>query len=539
MNIKLNDKEKQLQNQLRKDVEIPPLVRDKVNEAYRKIENKEVSQQNPPRNTYRWIKTTAKVLEGTAAALAIGFLVCVTNPVMAKELPLVGGLFEQLQDNVSFFGNFADRATKLEEPEKADTADMQGSDSAVDTADTQNTDSAADAADTQNTDNAVNTADTQNTNSTADAAESSDGLYTKTQDGLTVTFSEVYANDQAIYLTMQLKSEEPFPDTMMDQTDTGTEKPVINMLLNSYYDFLENQDESSGFNDLNLEGMYQDEHTYSCIVRLDLASAAKDTSEYDERYNAMVQSVYNEMGITEDDLNDETEEGYALLTEFNDKVSAQGGALKSYIKDIPVPDTFSLHLDIQQIVGNLAEPEYWDSGYTKEELSAMSEEEWRAVMDQQPAEYRQYPNKYENFWYDGPWSFDIPITVDRSQTEVLELNDTNEAGIGLESVIKTPYELTVNELYEEGSDSDTFMVALDANGNKLPYNDSNGDCSNFAIQDRDISTVDIYILDYVQYMDELKGEERYNNNENKPEEEKWSTLLDANAKYHKTIHFDS
>ena len=78
----------------------------------------------------------------------------------------------------------------------------------------------------------------------------------------------------------------------------------------------------------------------------------------------------------------------------------------------------------------------------------------------------------------------IPVTVDDSQTEVMELNDTNDEGIGLKSVIRTPYELTVNELYEDGSDSDCFMVALDANGNKLPYNDSTGNCNNFTIQDR-------------------------------------------------------
>ena len=132
----------------------------------------------------------------------------------------------------------------------------------------------------------------------------------------------------------------------------------------------------------------------------------------------------------------------------------------------------------------------------------------------------------------------IPVTVDDSQTEVMELNDTNDEGIGLKSVIRTPYELTVNELYEDGSDSDCFMVALDANGNKLPYNDSTGNCNNFTIQDRDISTVDIYILDYTQYMDELKGPDNYNNNENKPEGQKWSDLLDQYAKYHKTLHFD-
>ena len=133
---------------------------------------------------------------------------------------------------------------------------------------------------------------------------------------------------------------------------------------------------------------------------------------------------------------------------------------------------------------------------------------------------------------------DDAYAVDDSQTEVLELNDTNDAGIGLKSVIRTPYELTVNELYKEGSNSDCFMVALDANGNTLPYNESTGNCNNFAIQDRDISTVDIYFLDYVQYMDELKGQQNFDN-PTKEDGQKWKKLLEENAKYHKTLHFDN
>ena len=98
--------------------------------------------------------------------------------------------------------------------------------------------------------------------------------------------------------------------------------------------------------------------------------------------------------------------------------------------------------------------------------------------------------------------------------------------------------LTVNELYKEGSNSDCFMVALDANGNTLPYNESTGNCNNFAIQDRDISTVDIYFLDYVQYMDELKGQQNFDN-PTKEDGQKWKKLLEENAKYHKTLHFDN
>lgn len=285
------------------------------------------------------------------------------------------------------------------------------------------------------------------------------------------------------------------------------------------------------------EGTLEDDSTYNCILRLDLKEDAKDYTEYEKQHKILEQQVLNEIGITMDDINDETEQGRIYLKEFVDKVGARQGNLESYIKQCDVPKEFTLSLNLNKLIGMKAEPQYWDSGYTPEELENMSEEEWRNVMAQMPAEYQQHPNKFENFWYEGTWDFDIPITIDSSQTVTLDINETNDDGIGLKSVVKTPYELDVNVMYEEGSNSNVFMVALDADGNKLPYIDTASSTDNFAIQDRDISTVDIYILDYGQYMDELKVEERYNNNENKPVEEKWSTLLDANAKYHKTIHF--
>lgn len=487
--MNLNENERIYAKQIQKEVEIPAVVVDKLQESYRKIENHEVIQEKVVKGASYWIRFGTKVAGGMAAVLAAGFIVCVANPVMAKELPVVGGLFAQLQDKVSFFGNFADKATPLVDPVSEEAAD-------------------------------------------ATDVNVSERLYTVKENGLEISFSEVYANDQAVYLTMTAKNDEPFPDTMMMQE---TDKPIISLTSDYSYSFLE---EVNGMNIVYPEGVFTDENTYACIIRLDLAEAAQDYSEYEKQYEIMCQNVMDEMGITDEDMDEEEkEEEYAVLGQYIDEVSARAGALDVYKKTINIPEKFSLHLDISQLVGTKAEPQTWDSGYTEEELVAMSEEEFNEVMNKQPADTFGYPNKYENYWYDGNWSFDIPVTIDNTQTITQEINETNEAGIGLKSVIKTPYELTVNELYTEGSDSDCFMVALDANGNKLPYNDSNSNCNNFAIQDRDISTVDIYILDYVQYMDELKGEEKYNNNENKSVEEKWSTLLDANAKYHKTLHF--
>ena len=464
----LNYNEKDFQKKLQKDIEMPEIVHEHINQAYRLIENNAVLQKKASKDPYHWMKSGGRIAGGMAAVLAVGFVFCAINPVMAKNVPVVGGLFEILQDNVSFFGDFSDHATTLEAVDgtKTDSSETDGA----------------------KTDHANN-----------------DAIYTKTADGLTITCSEVYANSQAIYVTMQFKSDKPFPET-----ETGAESgtPVIDLDMTGGVDF---NSEASPVIDGQVEGKFLDDNTYACIFRYDLAEAAKDYTEYNEKYNEMTQQVMDEMGITQADLDDQTDEGYALLEEYINKVSERGGAYQKYIKEIEIPDTFNLHLDITKVRG--LEADY----------------EWSEADDIEDAGY---------YKYEGDWNFDIPVTVDDSQTEVLELNDTNDAGIGLRSVIRTPYELTVNELYEDGSASDCFMVALDANGNKLPYNDSTGNCNNFTIQDRDISTVDIYILDYIQYMDELKGPDNYNNNENKPEGQKWSNLLDQYAKYHKTLHFD-
>lgn len=462
-----NNNEKDFQEKLQKDTEIPVIVHERISQAYRLIENNTAVQKKAPKDPYHWMKIGGRIAGGAAAVLIIAFVFYMTDPVMVKNIPVVGGLFETLQNNVSFFGDFADHATTLE---------------------------------------AVDGVETEENSQDSTAANAADTAYTKTADGLTITCSEVFANSQAVYMTMQFKSDTPFPQTET-RAESGT--PIIDLDMTGGVDFNPDADPSI---DGQVEGQFLDDNTYACIFRYDLAQVAKDYTEYNEKYDEMTQQVLDEMGITDADLSDETDEGYALLEEYVDKISERGGEYRNYIKNIEIPDTFNLHLDISAVKGMEADYQWSEDDFAK------------------------YGTDAGYYKYEGDWSFDIPVTVDDSQTEVMELNDINDAGIGLRSVIRTPYELTINELYEEGSNSDCFMVALDANGNKLPYNDSVGNCNIFAIQDRDISTVDIYILDYIQYMDELKGEDNYNN-ETKPEGQKWSDLLDQYAKYHKTLHF--
>lgn len=43
------------------------------------------------------MKTGAKVAGGLAAAVAVGFIFCAANPVMARELPLIGGILNSFR----------------------------------------------------------------------------------------------------------------------------------------------------------------------------------------------------------------------------------------------------------------------------------------------------------------------------------------------------------------------------------------------------------------------------------------------------------
>ena len=446
MPTKFKWNERIIKKQIRSEAEIPEKVTEKVEEVYKMIKGGKIEQVNPTNKKSPFLCWSVKFASGLVIILLASVIICATNPVLAKNIPIIGEIFAQLQDKVSFFGNFTEKATVLKEPE-------------------------------------------------VESPDFSNSAYTKNDGGLTITFSEVYANEQVIYLTMQVKSEEPFPDPMINELN-GRQDPGFFLEIMKKYSFIEygaedtdENSDSSIYAYMAPEGTLEDDSTYNCIVRLNLKDDVKDYTD---------------------------------------------------IENIEVPHEFMLSISLDKLIGWKAKSEYWDSGYTPEELSNMSEEEWRNVMSQMPEEYHQLPNKFENFWYEGKWDFDIPVTIDSSQTVTMDINEINEEGIGLESVVKTPYELDVNVKCEEGSNSNIFIVALDANGNRLPYIGSAASGSsvdNFAIQDRDISTIDIYILDENQYFDELKGEERYNNNENKPFEEKWSTLLDENARYHKTIHF--
>lgn len=468
----MSRQEQEFKDKLNEDIKIPKVVQNKADDAFRTIKSSSRSKAGNSRSFQKKILVAAGSI---AAVFAAFFVFGMANPVMASQLPIIGHIFEQMQENYSYPGDFNSVAETL----GGNTQENQAGE--VDSKEEKGA--------------AANQADAslqEETNLTEP------NRYSQTADGVTMTLSELYCNDQALYMTLELTSEKAFPVSEIF-ADSETNQPNISFLTSEKYSFSENPQDQLYY----LEGKFVDDYTYAGIIRIDYKLASRVVSdEALKEYNTAYQAA--------------EAEGRDPLKED----------IELDVQNLEVPDNFKLNLDIQKIIASKANPDVWDSGYTGDELAAMSDEEWRNVMKQQPAEWNQFPNEHENIWWNGSWNFDLDINVDRSRTNVIEINTENENGVGIKSVEITPFELKVNQLNEGSTKAaDTFPVVLDANGKMLPYGNSSN-VTDYAVHGVDISKIDIYLCDYIEYMDEIKGHKT---------EDNFKQILDERAVYHTTV----
>lgn len=463
-----------------------------------------------------------KSCAGLVAAAAAFSGVCIVNPAFAAQIPLVGHVLEELGESLGFSGDFSKYAKPLEEPESVDASGTAVS-----------------------------------------SSDNGKALYTQTHDGMTVTLSEVYCNDAALYVSMIIRSEDKFPETMTWDDNT----PIIR-LLRSTMNFSYNGDEQHLFGvEDSLDGKMIDEYTYAGVLRFDL-SFTLDTSDADG-FNEAYYEFLEGLGVTEEEIDNSPEEAEEKIKnllgidEITDETIAEAGGpnWKDYESSVKIPDSFTVDFTIPQIIGNKPDAqlpempediraEYEQAmkdnglGLTDEDYAGFTEEQkeiehelfqkmWNAYDERYPEALEQ-PNQYENWWVDGPWEFTFDVTRDDSQTIVKEINDVDENGLGLVSVTKTPFEVTI----QDGQGADYFTVALDADGNIMDNGKFGGMANTLAISDRDISKIDIYICDYDEYMDELKGYYYSDDYEEKKKEKTFKQLLDERALYHKEISFE-
>lgn len=430
-------------NELRRilgaNLEPSRIIDAKMEEAYRMIRNADTGQGGSFATGNKMIRNVLVGLGSAAAVFALMVTFCVMNPVLASEIPILGGVFSRIADLFSF-GQLPEEDTVALYQAGGGVPADQGS---------------------------------AGENAPGDQRVTDTAVYQQTSGDITVTLTEVYASNQAVFIGVNVKNEQEFPQ--MALFADGTQ--ILSAETVESYSFRPDTIQALR----SIEGRFADAHTFDGIVRIDYSEIDADESRY--------QQMLDGAGITPEDISQPGNEALWLTDENYEQ----------YIDHYDIPETFTMKLDISAIVGSLAEPLPREGGKSGEELERMTDEEWQAYMESLPQEWYDYPNKYEHWWQEGSWSYDLTVTQKDGASRVIEVNRTNEAGIGIRSIELSSVEMTLNTI--EGAD--TIAVALDADGNQIENGSSN--MYELAIAGHDISSVYIYICDWDEYMDEIKG----------------------------------
>ena len=497
--------------------------------------------------SHKKFKAVYKTALGLTAAAAVFSTVCITNPAFAENIPLVGNVFKQLGNSLGFYGDYSKYAKQLtESAEGAQSADADGSQ-----------EGSSNSQNVQVEDQ--NTTENHNADKTKD-----DQSYSKTVDGTTVTLSEVYCNELAMYLSMTIHTEDKFPDTFI----TSEGKPNIKLSENSTvkYDYMDGK--SNLFN-AYLDGKMLDDNTYAGVLRIPVEDMTVDDAGWTKFYEVR-NAFFKEKGIdvdSEDFSFDKLAQTLGMDEYSDEKLPQVGGpAISDYVKDIKVPDRFTMEMDLKDIVGTLPDDQdttpdipqdLWDEYNQKmaEHGISTDDADYESLTEEQKnlehqfftemwnEYYERYPeanegnNRYNSWTLKGDWKFNVDVEKNTSDTVEKDVNVVDENGDGVLSITKTPFEITMKM-----QDPETKYVAvmLDANGDILPDGGvANGNAGTYAIQDRDISTVYIYLCDYYEYMDELKGYYWSDDYEEKAKTKTFKQLLDERAVADTEVHFDT
>ena len=497
--------------------------------------------------SHKKFKAVYKTALGLTAAAAVFSTVCITNPAFAENIPLVGNVFKQLGNSLGFYGDYSKYAKQLtESAEGAQSADADGSQ-----------EGSSNSQNVQVEDQ--NTTENHNADKTKD-----DQSYSKTVDGTTVTLSEVYCNELAMYLSMTIHTEDKFPDTFI----TSEGKPNIKLSENSTvkYDYMDGK--SNLFN-AYLDGKMLDDNTYAGVLRIPVEDMTVDDAGWTKFYEVR-NAFFKEKGIdvdSEDFSFDKLAQTLGMDEYSDEKLPQVGGpAISDYVKDIKVPDRFTMELDLKDIVGTLPDdqdttpdiPQDLRDEYNQKmaehgistddaDYESLTEEQkdlehqfftemWNEYFERYP-EAIEGNNRYNSWTLKGDWKFNVDVEKNTSDTVKKDVNVVDENGDGVLSITKTPFEITMKI---QDPEIKYFAVMLDANGDIMPYGGvANSNADTYAIQDRDISTVYIYLCDYYEYMDELKGYYWSDDYEEKAKTRTFKQLLDERAVAGTEVHFDT
>jgi len=220
---------------LQKDMEIPQAVQVKFCETLENLPMPSEHNTGKHRRIGRWVSVAAIA----AIVLVGGTGICLTNPVLAAKIPIIGKIFEQLENDVSFSGDFKDRAQVLtEEPENGELPDDK-------------TDSGQ-----------------QNINSTQLSTE-----YSTEDQGITITASEVYCDGHSVFLTAEIHMENGKFNNIPAYYTSGTldgESTTAQWLYTRGDWNLGHNGAGGELMNNNFEGKALDDNTFLGLIKIDL-----------------------------------------------------------------------------------------------------------------------------------------------------------------------------------------------------------------------------------------------------------------------------
>ena len=175
-------------------------------------------------NMKKFVKT-GKIAAAAAAVAVIGVGgLGQLNPVLAAKLPLIGKIFEQVGEDATYSGDYADKKTVLTNEDPAGNLD------------------------------------------TSD--------YSVSDQGVTLTASEVYCDGYSIFFTVNIQAEDG-DFTHIPQHYTGTNAADSRTAAGFYIDGTWSVDGSSPERLENtFEGQVMDSHTFAGMLKVDLAEKA-------------------------------------------------------------------------------------------------------------------------------------------------------------------------------------------------------------------------------------------------------------------------
>lgn len=280
---------------------------------------------------------------------------------------------------------------------------------------------------------------------------SHENVYSQTVGDVTITLSEASYTEMALYFSLELYSEEGFPK------DFNRVKNMENYNLS--YDVLNIQSSQS------FDFSQADPNLYNN----DILSASVEEGGY---------TPYSIEGI------------FADTHTFLGVIRIDLDAIKRAFEISSIPPEFTYTFTISKFWGRLNE---------SKEVQ---------LTDPDTGKISTIMNAVQKY-YEGPWSFTFPVSLDPAGTQTKEIMETNKDGVGISTVAKTRYEIKADLILPDGADPIDYIVCITDVDGKILDSQGNNNAEIYSVYGRNTDTVYIYVVDYFTYMDECKAENAY------------------------------